>query len=240
MKPLRLQDDNSLSLYTTLTQYQISKFNALYDKLIITPAGQPLVPVDELHGVLLTNSRKSAQAILSNYIDIIKNYIVHTDEYRGINPIGLYAVLQKLSLANPRRSKAYYDSAAVLAYIIARHPQILIHSNIAAIHKSAEQTALVRKLKKRYTICQLSGLPFYDGEEKHVHHIKGQSENPSLAAEESNLVVLKGHIHMDYHSWLSKQGLDICPGTLKYYAMQNGYKVTAFGKIESKSSHQDQ
>ncbi len=240
MKPLRLQDDNSLSLHTTLTQYQISKFNALYDKLIITPAGQPLVPIDELHGVLLTNSRKSARAILSNYIELIKNYIVHTDEYRGINPIGLYAVLQKLSMANPRRAKAYYDSAAVLAYIIARHPQILMHSNVAAVHQSVKQTALVRRLKKRYAICQLSGLPFYDGEEKHVHHIEGQSENPSLAAEESNLVVLKGHIHMDYHSWLGKQGLDICSGTLKYYAMKNGYESTAIGKVEPKASYPDQ
>jgi hypothetical protein len=83
------------------------------------------------------------------------------------------------------------------------------------------------KLKRTHNTCQLCEQNFTDDDEKHAHHIKGESEDPSLANDEKNLIVIKGQIHADYHDWLNKQDLPITRATLKYYAKQKDFSLAA-------------
>lgn len=43
---------------------------------MIIEGGAAYIPIDKLHGVLLTNSRQRAIAIVNNHKDIVKAYLV--------------------------------------------------------------------------------------------------------------------------------------------------------------------
>jgi hypothetical protein len=225
MRKIEMGDNGELVLETTLTAGQVAKFNNLIQRLIAIN-GVAYIPIDELHGVLLTNSRERAKTIVNNHLDVVKAFLVR-DPIRfqkygvsaAIKPLGLYNLLETLAEANPKRASDYRASLALLSFIIAAHPQLALSSSIQAKHKEALKDSVIGKLKREHKICQLSGEFFAPEEEKHVHHIEGQSEDPSLAADEENLIIIKGWIHNEYHDWLIKQNLEITRATLKYYAV---------------------
>ena len=70
-----IASDGEIVLETTLTNGQISKFNSLVRNIIVE-GGAAYIPIDKLHGVLLTNSRQRAIAIVNNHKDIVKAYLV--------------------------------------------------------------------------------------------------------------------------------------------------------------------
>ncbi len=115
----------------------------------------------------------------------------------------------------------------LVAYIIASHPQLALSSNIKAKHEEAQKNSVIGKLKRTYNVCQLCKQTFTNEDEKHAHDIEGQSEDPSLATDEQNLIVIKGWIHSDYHDWLNKQQLEITRATLKYYAKFKSFSLEA-------------
>lgn len=233
MHEIRLEDGGKLVLETTLTQGQVSKFNNLIRRLMVVDE-LAFIPLDELHGVLLTNGRDKAIAIINNYQNVIKNYLV-VDKSRfsefgvsaAIRPMGLYLLLEELAKDNPKRAKDYRASLALLAYIIAKHPQIAMRDSIKAKKKESEMNSAFAKLKRKHKSCQLCELPFNGDDEKHVHHIEGKSEYPSKVTDEKNLIVIKGHIHNDYHDFINKQKLSISRATLKYYAGLKHYSLSA-------------
>lgn len=234
MKKIELGEGGTLVLETILTKGQVSKFNKLVENLIIED-GVAYVPMNELHGVLLTNSRQRAKTIVENHRDIVKNFLVRDkvrfQKYKissAIKPVGLYQLLEKLADENPQRASEYRASLALLAYIIAKHPQLSFSASAKAKQKSSEANSIASKLKRKYNYCQLCNQIFTSEDEKHIHHIEGKSEDPSLVNEEDNLIVINGRIHDDYHNWLNAKGWPINRGTLKYYAKEKGYLLEGF------------
>lgn len=231
MKKIQLSNKGEIVLQTTLTQGQVSKFNKLIQRMIVED-GAAYIPIDELHGVLLTNSRERATTIVNNNRDIVKAYLVRDpirfqeyDVSAVIKPAGLYALLETLAEANPKKANDYRASLALLGYIIAQHPQLALSAQIKAKYKESEQNSVVGRLKRNNQLCQLSEEYFTDEDEKHVHHIEGESEDPVLAVDEENLIVIKGNIHKNYHNWLIKFGLPITRNTLRKYAKLNNYSL---------------
>jgi hypothetical protein len=225
--------DGEIVLETTLTNGQISKFNSLASNIIVE-GGAAYIPIDKLHGVLLTNSRQRAIAIVNNHKDIVKAYLVRDpirfEKYgvsATIKPMGLYALLETLAEDNPKRASDYRASLALLSYIIAKNPQLALSSNIKAKHQEALKNSVIGKLKRQNSICLLCEEPFTDEDEKHAHHIEGESEDPSLATDQDNLILVKGWIHVDYHNWLNEIGLPINRESLKNYAMMKNFSLTA-------------
>ena len=225
--------DGEIVLETTLTNGQISKFNSLASNIIVE-GGAAYIPLDKLHGVLLTNSRQRAIAIVNNHKDIVKAYLVRDpirfEKYgvsATIKPMGLYALLETLAEDNPKRASDYRASLALLSYIIAKNPQLALSSSIKAKHQEALKNSVIGRLKRQNNICLLCEEPFTNEDEKHAHHIEGESEDPSLATDQDNLILLKGWIHIDYHNWLNKAGLPINRESLKKYAMMKNFSLTA-------------
>ncbi|MBR8834181.1 MAG: hypothetical protein DSM106950_09110 [Stigonema ocellatum SAG 48.90 = DSM 106950] len=233
MHEIKLEDGGKLVLETTLTQGQVSKFNNLNRRLIVVD-GSAFIPLDELHGVFLTNSREKAKAIINNYQDVVKNFLVK-DKIKfekfgvssAIQPVGIYNLLEVLAKDNPKKAGEYRASLALLAYIIAKHPQIKLNADIQAKQQEVKRSSAFASLKRAHKFCQLCELPFMNNDEKHVHHIEGKSEDPSKAIDIDNLIVIQGYIHHDYHDFLSKQKLPISRATLKYYAKLKNYSLKA-------------
>lgn len=233
MQKIELGADGKIELETTLTKGQVSKFNSLVKKLIVEN-GSAYIPIDELHGVLLTNSRERAKTIVTNHADDVRAFLVKSSDFKekygvsgAIKPRGLYNLLEVLAEANPKRATDYRASLALLAFIIAKHPSLALSSDIKAKHNESTKNSVIRRLKKSCSHCQLCEQIFTDDDEKHVHHITGGSEDPSLVNNEDNLIIIKGWIHRDYHDWLNRERLPINKGTLKYYAKNNNFSTRA-------------
>lgn len=234
MQKIELGDNGEIVLETTLSERQVAKFNGLVRRLIVED-GAAYVPIDELHGVLLTFSRTNGKRLVTEHADIVKAHLVRdTARFRekygvdaAIEPIGLLNLLDTLAKTNPRRATDYRASQALLAYIVAQHPKLALSSNIKAKRKASKENSIVRKLKDKHNHCQLCKQIFTGDDEKHVHHIEGKSEAPSKAGNIDNLIVIKGWIHNDYHDWLSKQKWPISRSTLKSYAVQKQYSLEA-------------
>jgi hypothetical protein len=75
MEKIQLSDKGEIVLKTTLRKGQVSKFHKLIQRIIVED-GAAYIPIDEVHGVLLTNSRETAKTIVNKHIDIIKAYLV--------------------------------------------------------------------------------------------------------------------------------------------------------------------
>ncbi|WP_404785269.1 hypothetical protein [Altericista sp. CCNU0014] len=232
MKGIEILGDGKFLLETSLTPGQVSKFNGLVDNLIIEK-GTAYVPIDQLHGVLLTSSKAKAQTIVNNHADVVKAYLVREPILfakhkvsSAINPVGLYNLLEELAKENPARATEYRASLALLSTIIANHPQLALSAQKEGKSQKIKNDSIFSRLKKKHAICQLSQKDFTN-DEKHVHHIEGKSEDPSLVNDEKNLIVIKGTIHNDYHGWLSKKGYPINKGSLKLYAKEKNYSISA-------------
>ncbi len=220
-----------MSIQTSLTNTQLAKFSKLTEKMIVID-GTAYLPLEELHGVLFTSSRKNAVALVNNHNDIIKNFLIR-DKVRfgaffvstAIRPMGVYQLLEALAKDKPSKANLYRESIFLLSYIVSKHPQLSVESKLASQELNTKLKAVIKALKKQHDRCQLSDRPFQPDEEKHVHHIEAQALYPSLVAEPNNLLIINGYIHDSYHHWLSKTGYPASRKSLVKYAESNGYKV---------------
>jgi hypothetical protein len=216
---------------STFTQNQLNKFTAL-SKRITVINGAAYLPINELHGVLLTNSKKNALKIINNHDDVIKNYLVRDKlKFPGclfstaIKPIGVCLLLDELASSNPRKADEYRESSFILSYIIACNPELKIQSQELANKLDSDLKALVYRLKRAAKVCQISKREFRSGEEKHVHHIESKACFPQLMGAGSNLLIISKETHDGYHAWLFKNGGDIDRISLTKYAEENGYSL---------------
>ena len=230
MSKIQLNENNEVALRTTLSKYQVAKFNAMTDNLVIRN-GVAYVSTRQLHGVLLTRSRDDAKEIVNQYRDILRNFLFDADELGVYSqdegyvlPTGLYVLLGQLAVDRPRRALDYRASIALLAYIVAGHPQLALASLIRDRDLTSQEQAVMLRLKSKATHCQISGYDFAQGGEKHVHHIESRATAPALAANESNLLVITGGIHDAYHAWVnSSKGLAVSRASLRNFCRLNGY-----------------
>lgn len=226
---IKLNDQGEITVQTTLTQNQVAKFNGLATKLMIVDKTAYL-RLDELHGVLMTNSKKQAQEILMNHAHIVQHYLVYDPikfaEFgvtSAVKPAGIYLLLLHLAEVNAKRAPEYRASITVLSAIIAQHPGVMLADKHKAVEQEQAVSAAMQSLKKKHKVCQLTGLAFSEGVEKHAHHIEGQSENPQAAADTKNMAVLAGWVHTDYHDWVLKQKLPVCKQSLGLYAIKRNH-----------------
>lgn len=232
MSKIQLNSDNEVALQTTLSPHQIAKFNAMTDSLVIRN-GVAYVSTDELHGVLLTRGRDDAREIIRQYRNILRTFLFDADDL-GIDfqdtgyvlPTGLYILLSQLALDRPKRALDYRASIALLAYIVAGHPQLAMASLAQGKSLASKEQAIMSRLKRRHTHCQLSGYDFGQGGEKHVHHIEPRATAPALAADENNLIVIAEEVHDAYHDWIhSSKGLAVSRASLRNFCRLNEYSL---------------
>jgi hypothetical protein len=231
MSSFKLPNDPE-GVKTRFTPYHLNRFRSLSKKIVIVN-GVAYLPINELHGVLLTNSKKTAIKIVNNHNDIIKNYLIK-DKVKfptslfsaAIKPMGICLLLDKLAEENPKRALEYRESIYILGYIVASNPDLQVQSWELAQKLETELKALMVKLKRIHTTCQLSGREFQPGEQKHVHHIESKACHPALMAVESNLIVITKEVHDDYHTWVFSNGGDIDRPSLIKYAESKGYSIT--------------
>jgi len=231
MQRIVLSDDNEIVLKTTLSKGQVAKFNSLLNELVLKN-GAAYLSIKHLHGALLTRSKDGAKSIVQAYRDTLRIYLVIADElevqseHDFIRPIGVQILLDQLAMDKPQRASDYRASAALLAYIVAAHPQLAVDSSGEAKKLASFKAALIRKLKAKHQDCQLTGQSFGPEHEKHVHHIVAESINPGLAAAEDNLIVITGTVHDEYHAWINTiPGAEISRATLRNFARQKGYRL---------------
>ena len=233
MGKIRLNQNNEVALKTTLSKHQVAKFNAMNESLLIKN-GVAYVSTNELHGVLLTRGRDDAREIIKQYRNILRNFLFDADDLEPgsqndlgyVLPVGLYILLEQLAQDRPRRALDYRASIALLAYIVAGHPQLALASLIRDKSFASNEQAVMSRLKKKHTHCQISGHDFALGGEKHVHHIEPRATAPALVADEVNLVVITGEIHDAYHSWVnSSPALVVSRSSLRNFCRRNNYNM---------------
>ena len=233
MTRIQLNSNNEIALRTSLSKGQISKFNALQDKLVIKN-GTAYVSTDELHGVLLTRGRKDAISIVNRYRDTLRIYFVKPcdldieaiDASDFIRPVGLYILLEQLAEDRPQKARNYRASHAFLSCIVAGHPQLAMDSDVNGELAEATKKGVMRQVKQRHDSCQLSGYVFAKGDQKHVHHIEPEATAPALAADENNMVVITKAIHDEYHAWTdANEGLEVSRSSLRNFCRRNEYSL---------------
>jgi hypothetical protein len=230
MGRIELTKNNEVVLGTSLTKGQVAKFNILANSVLVKN-GAAYLPLDQLHGALLTNSRNTARELVQAYRDILRIYLVGAEEletesdYDYIRPIGIQVLLDQLVMDRPKRANDYRASSTLIAYIVASHPQLALGAVIAARELESQKQALIQKLKKQHKCCQLSRQVFGKGHEKHVHHIVAEAINPGLVAAESNLIVITGSVHDEYHAWIKEISGEVCRQTLRNFARRKGYSL---------------
>jgi hypothetical protein len=205
-----------------LSQRQLSKFKNLFEKKKIQN-GKVYFPSNEMHGVLLTNSRQGAINIIKANERDLKPYLENFDDNQYIKHIGVDVLLDKLGEENPKKKTLYLATQAYIAGQLANDPDVGRDAAVAAAKIDEERMRAMRTVKQEATHCKLSGVAFGKGVDRCVHHIEGVSEQPSLAADPNNLIVLTKEVHQQYHSWVSENHLAVTRATLKQFAQQKGY-----------------
>jgi|GEM_PF-2029401 len=231
MEKIILNNNSEIILKTTLSKGQVAKFNSLQKELVVNN-GAAYLSVNHLHGALLTRSKDMARSIVQAYRDTLRVYLVDADDLGiksdqdFIRPIGIQVLLDQLARDRPGKASDYRASSALLTYIVAAYPQLAVSSSIEAKKLASFKDALIRRLKARHKICQLTGQLFSDEHEKHVHHIVAESINPSLATDKNNLIVISGKVHDEYHAWVnSHSDIEVSRASLRNFARKNGYRL---------------
>lgn len=232
MGKIKLNQDNEVALRTTLSKYQVAKFNAMNENLLIKN-GVAYVSLNELHGVLLTRSRDDAKEIIRQYRNILRTFLIDADDLGQYDedgtgyvlPVGLYILLEQLAQDRPKRALDYRASIALLAYLVAGHPQLVMASLIQDKNLASAEQAVMTRLKRKYSRCQLSGCGFTRGNEKHIHHIEPRATAPALAADERNLVVITGEVHDAYHEWITESKVAVSRASLRNFCRLNNYRL---------------
>jgi hypothetical protein len=231
MEKIVLNNNSEIILKTTLSKGQVAKFNSLQKELVVNN-GAAYLSVNHLHGALLTRSKDIARSIVQAYRDTLRIYLVDADDLGVksdqdfIRPIGIQVLLDQLARDRPEKAGDYRASSALLAYIVAAYPQLAVSSSREAKKLASFKDALIRRLKSRHKICQLTGQPFSEEHEKHVHHIVAESINPSLATDKNNLIVIRGKVHDEYHAWVnSHPDIEVSRASLRNFARKKGYRL---------------
>ena len=240
MAKIKLGGKGEVILQTCLTDGQISKFNTLF-KHVIVEKNSTCLPLNELHGVLLTNSKQKARSIIKNYNHVVGNYLIYDpvqlkkfEGNSGIRPIGLYLLLEQLAIDYPKKAIEYKASLSLVAYVVAVNEQLALISKFAGQKMDADLSKLIEKLKQIHSVCQISGEAFIGNEEKHAHHITAVSEAPYLMRSEQNLLIVKKHVHDGYHHWVSHHKQSIDASSLRQYAKSKGYSTIYIHKPRDK------
>jgi hypothetical protein len=230
MDRIVLTENNEVLLKTTLTKGQVAKFNALV-KAIAIKNGSAYLPIDQLHGVLLTRSKNRAREIVQKHRDPLRIYLVSAEDLETksgqdyIRPIGIQILLDHLAIKRPQRAPEYRASAALLSFILAAYPPLVVEDRRRAQDLVSLKQAVINRLKRKHRHCQLSGQAFDEGHEQHVHHIVSESISPALAAAEDNLIVITGSVHDEYHAWIKEISGEVCRQTLRNFARRKGYSL---------------
>ena len=211
-----------ITIETDLSCRQLSKFKCLFDHMKIEN-GRAYLPINEMHGVLLTNSRQSAVNIIRAHSKLVKPH--QKGEY--LCPSGVYALLEALSDENPAKALGYRASITLIAAELANNSELAKSTQIAATNRRWSTMNTINEIKRKATHCALSGEKFKGN--CHIHHIEGKSEQPDLIDEPTNLIPLTTKIHKKYHAWVTANNKAITRQTLKEFAKRHGYnsKLTA-------------
>ena len=214
----------SITIETDLSRGQINKFKCLFKSMKIRN-GRAYLPILEMHGVLLTNSRQSAANIVKAHDKIVKPH----QEYEYLRPSGVYVLLDALCDENPAKALGYRAALAYITAELANNPELARSTQIAAADKKRSTVNTINDIKRKATQCALSGVKFDGTVECDIHHIEGKSEQPDLANEPSNLIALTAKVHGQYHEWVNANNRAITRQTLKEFAKRNHYssKLTA-------------
>ncbi len=214
----------SITIETDLSRGQINKFKCLFKSMKIHN-GRAYLPILEMHGVLLTNSRQSAANIVKSHDRIIKPH----QEGEYLRPSGVYVLLESLCDENPAKSLGYRASLAFITAELANNPELARSNQIAAADKRRSTINTINDVKRKALKCVLSGTEFGSKVECHIHHIEGKSEQPEFVDEPSNLIALTAEVHKKYHTWVKFNKKAITRQTLKEFAKRHNYnaKLTA-------------
>ncbi len=214
----------SITIETDLSRGQINKFKCLFKSMKIHN-GRAYLPILEMHGVLLTNSRQSAANIVKSHDRIIKPH----QEGEYLRPSGVYVLLESLCDENPAKSLGYRASLAFITAELANNPELARSNQIAAAVIGRSATNTIAIVKRNALRCALSHVEFNSKVKCDIHHIEGKSEQPNLVDETSNLIPLTDAIHKEYHTWVIVNKKAITRQTLKEFAKRHDYnaKLTA-------------
>lgn len=210
----------SITIETDLSRGQINKFKCLFKSMRIRN-GRAYLPILEMHGVLLTNSRQSAANIVKAHDQIVKPH----QEGEYLRPSGVYVLLEALCDENPAKALGYRAALAYITAELANNPELARSTQIAAAGIKRSTVNIINDIKRKATHCALSGAKFDSNVECDIHHIEGKSEQPDLVNEPSNLIPLTAKVHGQYHEWVSANNKAITRQTLKEFAKRNGYRA---------------
>jgi hypothetical protein len=224
MESLQLNQKGQLTVGVPFSQAQVAKFPALSRGLAVIE-GVVYLDITWLHGVLLTNSRSQAAQIVLSHQQLVNGYLMKQGGVSMISMTGLCILLNHLALANAERARGYRHSLWVLSCIVARSQVVQEADELRAKTQKLELRQAIDKVKKEHKHCQVSGQLFVTGTgmQRHAHHLLGKSENPQMAAEVKNLVLLEGKVHDAYHAWLNQHQKVVHPHTLGEFALEKGY-----------------
>jgi hypothetical protein len=126
-------DGPTASFNPELSKGQLAKFKSLQKNLVIYN-NVAYIPMDQLHGPLLTSKKETAKTLVNNYINkfglsehlrailIKKNRIENSVDV--ITSIGLQLLLNGLAGDKKcKKSVEYRSASALVAMITADHPQ---------------------------------------------------------------------------------------------------------------------
>lgn len=219
----------SITIQTDLSRAQINKFKCLFASMVISN-GRAYLPINEMHGVLLTNSRQSAVNLVKAHSQVVKAY----QEGEYLRPAGIYVLLDALCDENPAKALGYRAALAYITAELANNPELARSNQIAAADKHRSTVNTINDIKRKATHCVLSGAKFDCNVECHIHHIEGKSEQPDLVDEPNNLLPLTAEVHNQYHNWVVVNDKAITRQTLKEFAKRYGYS----SKLTTSAEHQ--
>lgn len=147
---------------------------------------------------------------------------------------GACSLLGHLIRVNAKRAADYRASLCLLACIASEHGAIKAADAAKEKEQKAALAQAIKKIKQEQKCCQISGRVFGPGAgiQAHAHHLMGKSENPHIAAEVENLVLLDGVVHQEYHAWAAKKGMKICIESLSMFAWKKGYDGPLIQKLK--------
>ena len=212
----------AIQIISDLTPRQFSKFKSLFAKKRLE-RGKVYFLTNEMHGVLLTNSRQGAMNIVKAHLRHVQIYIENFNDEQYIKHIGIDVLLEALGDENPKKKTQYLAARAYIASQLANDPEVFKDAQITGNIQDREKIQAMNDTKKQATHCALSGIAFGKGIQCCVHHIEGVSEQPALAADPANLIPLTKAVHDDYHSWVISKKQSITKASLKQFALERDY-----------------
>jgi hypothetical protein len=213
-----------LEIKADLKAGQISKFRHLLKGMKLIN-GKAYFPTDQMHGVLLTNSRQGALNIVKSHLAKVQPYIINIENDQYIKHIGIDVLLEALGEENPKKKILYLSARAYISAKLADDPNVFKDALLRGQQQDRKKIQVVQLTKRNAERCALSGVVFGDGVECHIHHIEGISETPDLATDPKNLIALSGEIHKEYHSWVIQKGESVNRATLKQFAKEHQYRT---------------